>query len=239
MADNLNGNIQGGEQVPGAQMSEEEFAALKAAKLAKKKIRKKDDKGGLTITSLMDALTIMLVFLLVSIVSDPLNITQGEAMRLANATAEDSPASDTIAIAITKESILADQEHAVDIECIIEGSKCTKKDMGALNECEDDPTGDICNKKIEFKISKQDKENANPNSLVIVPLKKKLDKLVKRQIEQLEMRQNKKFEGIATLIVDKEIPFRLLTEVIYTAGRVGDPRRGGLAKFRFAVMKGQ
>ncbi len=238
MADNQNGK-QGEEHVPSAQMTEEEFAALKAAKLANNKIRKKSDEGGLTITSLMDALTIMLVFLLVSIVSDPLNITQGEAMRLANATAEDKPASDTIAIAITKESILADQEHTVDIECIIEGSKCTKKDMGALNECEDDPNGDICNKKVEFKISKQDKENANPNSLVIVPLKKKLDKLVKRQIEQLEMRQNKKFEGVATLIVDKEIPFRLLTEVIYTAGRVGDPRKGGLAKFRFAVMKGQ
>jgi hypothetical protein len=236
MADKQNGNADAG--FAGAQMTEEEFAAMKAAKLAKKKIRKKEPDKGLTITSLMDALTIMLVFLLVSIVSDPLNVSQGASMMLANALAEDKPASDTISIAITKEAILTDQEHAVDIECIIEGSKCTQKDMAALNECEENPAGDICNKKVEFKISKQDKENANPNSLVIVPLKKKLDKLVKRQIEQLEMRQNKKFEGVATLIVDKEIPFRLLTEVIYTAGRVGDPRKGGLAKFRFAVMKG-
>ena len=239
MADKQKSTTRDGGHIPVSEISEEELAARKAAKLAKRKGRKGSETVGLTITSLMDALTIMLVFLLVSIVSDPLSITQGEVMRLANAVAEDKPASDTIAIAITKQSIMTDQQHAVDIECIIEGSKCTKNDMGALNECEDDPTGDICNKKVEFKISKQDKENANPNSLVIVPLKKKLDKLVKRQIEQLEMRQNKKFEGIATLIVDKEIPFRLLTEVIYTAGRVGDPRKGGLAKFRFAVMKGQ
>jgi hypothetical protein len=221
----------------GVQLTDEELALRRAKKLAKRAGRRVEKEFGLTITSLLDALTIMLVFLLVSIVSDPLNIRQEEAMLLANAKAEEKPASDTITILVTKEGILADQKHIVDVECIISGSKCTKEDMDALNKCSDDPNGDICRRKVEFKISKQDKENANPNSLIIVPLKKALDKLVKRQIEQLEMRQNKKFDGVATLIVDKEIPFRLLTEIIYTAGRVGDARKGGLAKFRFAVMK--
>jgi hypothetical protein len=167
-----------------------------------------------------------------------LNIKQDDSMMMANSNAEEKPLSDSIPIVITKESILVDSEHAVDVECIIDGARCSRKDMKALNDCEKKPTGDICSKKVEFRVSKQDKENANASSLVIVPLKKKLDKLVKQQIEQLEMRQNKKFEGIATLVVDKEIPFRLLTEVIYTAGRVGDPRKGGLAKFRFAIMRG-
>ncbi|MBM4371292.1 MAG: biopolymer transporter ExbD [Deltaproteobacteria bacterium] len=237
MTDRENGSAPGEDVIPAATMSEEEFAALRAAKRASKKRRKPGKEGVLNITSLMDAMTILLVFLLVSMVSDPLNVKQDEAMRMARASSEDKPASDTITIQISKEFIIVDHEKVADIECIIEGSKCTRKDMGALNDCEANPAGDICNKKIEFKISKQDKENANPNSLVIVPLKKVLDKQVKRQIEQLEMRENKKFEGVATLIVDKEIPFRLLTEVIYTAGRVGDPRKGGLAKFRFAVMK--
>jgi hypothetical protein len=219
-------------------LSDQELKERQKAKNEKRMSKRKIDEMPMNITSLMDALTIMLFFLMTSIVNDPLNIKQDDAMMMATSNAEEKPASDSIPIVITKETILVDSEHAVDVECIIDGSRCSKKDMKALNDCEKKPNGDICSKKVEFRVSKQDKENANANSLVIVPLKKKLDKLVKQQIEQLEMRQNKKFEGVATLVVDKEIPFRLLTEVIYTAGRVGDPRKGGLAKFRFAIMRG-
>ena len=219
-------------------LSDDEIIKRRKEKSEKRAGKKKQEEMPLNITSLMDALTIMLFFLMTSIVNDPLNIKQDDAMVMALSNAEEKPASDSIAIVVTKETILVDSEIAADVECIIDGARCSRKDMKAFNECDRKPSGDICNKKVEFRVSKQDKENANANSLVIVPLKKKLDKLVKQQIEQLEMRQNKKFEGVATLVVDKEIPFRLLTEVIYTAGRVGDPRKGGLAKFRFAIMRG-
>lgn len=220
-----------------SELSEQDLAKRRADKKAKQ-VKRETSEMTLNITSLLDALTIMLFFLMTSIVNDPLNIKQDDAMVMALSNAEEKPASDSIAIVVTKENILVDSEIAADVECIIDGARCSRKDMKAFNECEKKPNGDICNKKVEFRVSKQDKENANASSLVIVPLKKKLDKLVKQQIEQLEMRQNKKFEGVATLVVDKEIPFRLLTEVIYTAGRVGDPRKGGLAKFRFAIMRG-
>ena len=49
----------------------------------KKGRRKKDGSDNLNINSMMDIMTILLVFLLVSITSDPLNIKQDKNLRLA------------------------------------------------------------------------------------------------------------------------------------------------------------
>ena len=43
--------------------------------------------------------------------------------------------------------------------------------------------------------------------------------------------QSKVFKGIAILIADKRIPFRLLSEVMYTAGQAE------YGNFKFAVIK--
>jgi len=85
-------------------------------------------------------------------------------------------------------------------------------------------------------VDKQDKEGANRDSMVIEPLRKALEQLVKSQMQQDED-LGRKFKGIVTLVVDKEVSYSLLMEVLYTAGRVGDAKRGGLSHFRFAIKK--
>ena len=223
--------------------------AKKAAAASKRSKRGGADKVSLTITSLLDIMTIMLVFLLVSVTSDPLNVKLGPEMQLAGGTADVVPSSDSIALQVTKIDIIVDSKKVVDVRCQIEGEACTMEDFEGLNRCEQDPeTGEgggqahegrndpICKKKVKFFVDKQDKEGANRDSMVIEPLRKALEQLVKSQMQQDED-LGRKFKGIVTLVVDKEVSYSLLMEVLYTAGRVGDAKRGGLSHFRFAIKK--
>ncbi len=208
----------------------------KAEAIARRKARLGEEKVGLTITSLMDIMTILLVFLIISATSDPLNVTQGLHLQLANSTADVTPKDDSIPIIITRAHIVLDNKAIVAVNCTIDGGECTEPDFEKLNKCEANPMDDICHKEIKFEVDKQDKEKSDPNSLIIEPLRKELDRLVKQQIQENEALQ-RKFKGIVTLVADKEIPFRLLMEVIYTAGKVGVRGKGGLSQFRFAIMK--
>ena len=78
------------------------------------------------------------------------------------------------------------------------------------------------------------KKGNNPASLLISPLK---DALVnEREKKKFIARYNKskkemQFKGLLTIIADKRIPFRLLTEVLYTAGQAE------YASYKFAVLK--
>ena len=209
---------------------------IKAEELARRRARTGEKKLELAITSLMDIMTIMLVFLLVSITSDPLNVKQDTFMQLANSTANVLPKDDSIPIVITKQHIVLDNKPIVTINCSIDKSECTPQDFEKLNDCEKNPTDEVCRKKVLFEIDKQDKEKSDSNSLIIEPLRKELDRLVKQQIAEDEA-LGRKFKGVVTLIADKQIPFRLLMEVIYTAGKVGVKGKGGLSRFRFAILK--
>jgi biopolymer transport protein ExbD len=204
--------------------------------ISRRKSRMSEEKVGLTITSLMDIMTILLVFLIISATSDPLNVTQGLHMQLANSTANVTPKDDSIPIVITRAHIVLDNKAVVSVLCTVDGGECTEADFSKLNKCEVEPSDEICQKEVKFEVDKQDKEKSDADSLIIEPLRKDLERLVKQQIQENEA-LGRKFKGIVTLVADKEIPFRLLMEVIYTAGKVGVRGKGGLSQFRFAIMK--
>ncbi len=210
--------------------------AKKEEAQARRLKRAGDEKVGLAITSLLDIMTIMLVFLLVSVTSDPLNVKLGADMQLAGSTADVTPTSDSIPITVTKQNIVLDNKSVVNVRCQIDGDECTDEDWEKLNRCEEKPGQDVCAKDFKFFVDKQDKEKSDRDSLVIEPLRKELDRVVKQQMEEDEA-LGRKFKGVVTLIADKEIPFRLLMEVIYTAGKVGVKGKGGLSHFRFAIKK--
>lgn len=247
MSDNL-------EPMGTQEMEEADLEAMERKKeqaASRRAKRNVEEKISLTITSLLDIMTIMLVFLLVSITADPLNVKLGADMQLAGSTAEVTPTSDSIAINVTKANIIVDSKKVVDIRCQIGGEACTEEDWEKMNRCEDarDP-GDatsgkapsdgrfdpICSKEVRFFVDKQDKEGASKDSMVIEPLRKALEQLVKRQMDEDEQ-LGRKFKGVVTLVADKEVPYSLLMEVLYTAGRVGVKGKGGLSQFRFAIKK--
>lgn len=187
---------------------------------APKKVRKKSRKGGrelsLNINSIMDIMTILLVFLMVSITSDPLAITQSDKLKLAKSTA-DYPPENSIPITVQADQILVDRKPVVKIDCTtVTGQQCQNQDYSEIGNT--------------YRIDKFHKKDQNDSSPRIEPLLKKLKEIVKMKKEE-DKAMDLTFKGIATVVVHSEIPFRILTEIVYTAGLAE------LSNLRFAILK--
>ena len=184
-----------------------------------KKERTKKDRSPkdspLNINSLMDIMTILLVFLLVSITSDPLSVKQDDFLMLAKSSANYNP-EDSVPITVTKQSIIVDHKSIVKVDCNRNGQICQPEDYKEVGN--------------SYTIGKSFKEDGNEASFLIEPLFKKLDELVKQQKEEAKELE-REFKAVATLVCDKEIPFRLIAEVVHTAGMAG------LGDLRFAIVK--
>ncbi len=202
----------------------------------KKKSQKKYEveEAKVTITSLMDIMTILLVFLMVSITSDPLNIQQNDDLTLAKSTAQTKP-KDSIPVTINKRAVLADQALVAEVACKLGAQRCRQEDRDRRVACRQ--PGAVCDpdelKRLDqmyFYIEDRFKEDGSDKSFLIEPLFKELEKLVKQQKQENEA-LGRTFAGTATMVCDKDIPFRLLTEAVYSAGRAG------LFDIRFAIIK--
>ncbi len=225
----------------------------------KKPRRKKRDADSLNINSMMDIMTIILVFLLVSVTSDPLSINQNTELRLANMAGgcgfekpKDGPPKaickrayrppdDSIPITVTKKTILVDnQDIDVQIDCkTMSGVACTEADLIKKFDCgqrAEDLTSEPCSadelrrlNKMEFYVDRRLKQGSSDDSFLIEKLGKNLEEKVK------EIRENKsddeRFVPAATIIADADIPFRVIAEVIYTAGMAK------LTDMRFALLQ--
>ncbi|MCB9727558.1 MAG: biopolymer transporter ExbD [Deltaproteobacteria bacterium] len=172
-------------------------------------------EGALNINSLMDIMTILLVFLLINITSDPLSITQDDYLTLAKSTADYNP-EDSVPITITKRNIIVDHKQIVKVDCASGGQVCQE--------------GDYTKEGNFYSVDKSFKEDGSESSFLIEPLEKKLSALVKQQKEEAK-ELNREFKAVATIISDRDIPFRLIAEVVHTAGMAG------LSDLRFAVVK--
>jgi len=181
--------------------SEEEEARIlaqraKIAKRNKRLARREQGKGGLNINSMMDMMTIILVFLIDSYGSNPIQVKGGADLIMPRSTTELSP-EDTLQITITRKSIVVGDKPVVAIK--------------------------------DGKVDKSQKRGGE-NSLHIQPLFEKLNDEVGRHKQMANLRKQK-FEGVVTIVADRTVPYRLVTEVMYTAGQAQ------LAKFKFAVIK--
>ncbi len=236
----------------GLSAHEQELQRRKAYKTQVRKARRvQEERRPLTITSLMDAMTILLVFLLVSITSDPLNVTQSDHLLLARSTVDFSPGDDSVPIMINKQHIIVDHQAVVQVDCTVDGRTCSdipsedgaertsipEGDIQALNYCQRDPAPADCTpeelarlNRIRFRIDESYKQDGDAEQFLIVPLLDRLQQVVKDQKEQ-SMLLGREFRGIATIIADRNIPFRMLAEVVHTAGMAE------LGDIRFAVIR--
>jgi len=185
-------------------------------KKARKPSRSNELKGGLNINSMMDIMTIMLVFLLVSITSDPLSIKQDDFLKIANSTV-DHKREDSVPITVTKQSIIVDHKKVVKVDCAKAGQICQGDDYKSPGNT--------------YSIGKSFKEDGSEASFMVEPLHKKLEEIVKQQKEEAK-ELGREFKPIATIICDHEIPYRIISEVVYTVGMAG------LSDLRFAIFKG-
>lgn len=98
---------------PAAEDVDSRWAAKRDAKKAARRNRELPDLP-LMITSLMDAFTIILCFLLKSYGTDPVNITQSTELRLPSSVSK-TPLVAATTIAITRTAILVDDNRVVDL----------------------------------------------------------------------------------------------------------------------------
>lgn len=159
--------------------------------------RYKMEDVGVTINSLMDAMTIILVFLLMNYSVDPLRIDSSDDLKLPASATELNPEA-SASVTVTANAIVVNDQLVVQIK---------------------DGTVD--------KAFKQGEET----SLQIQPLFEALNEEATRQ-KNIAQLSGGKFNGVLTVIAHQEIPYRLLTEVLYTAGQAE------FQKFKFAVLKG-
>jgi biopolymer transport protein ExbD len=174
--------------------------------MQKRKFRKIDrrtrefEPDSLKITSLMDAMVIILCFLLKSYASDPVNIQQSDVLTLPSSKAKD-PLERAVVIAITSQAILVDDAKVVDLR------------QGAV-----DPS------------NKRD----GATGFFIEPLYQALqNSMQKAKAMRQRNPQAVTSIGMAMILGDYRINYRLLSEVLYTAGQAEFNR------FKFAVVKGK
>ena len=176
-------------------------------------------EGALNINSLMDIMTILLTFLLVSITSDPWNVKQNQYMQLAESTVDRDP-QDSIAILVTKRAIVVDEEDTVPVTCTTAcGRQCrTDEDYGKDNN--------------RYFIDKAWKEDSSESAFLVPKLLKKLTEELKVSRDtHADFNREGEFKAITTIICDKDIPYRIIAEVVHTAGNAG------IDQLRFAIMR--
>lgn len=169
----------------------------KAQAKARKARRDVELPGGVTITSLMDAMFIILVFLLMNYSIDPLRVDGSEDLKLPPSTTDINPAP-SAALTVSAKGIVFNDKLIVPIK--------------------------------DGQIDKQYKAGEE-NSLQIQLLFDELYAEAQRQ-KNVSQLTGGKFDGVLTIIAHQETPYRLITEVLYTAGQAE------FQKFKFATIKG-
>lgn len=163
-----------------------------------KRRRRHNERATLMITSLMDAFTIILCFLMKSFGSDPVQIRQSDELMLPRTSEDQKGLEDAIVIAVSKRAIMVQDNKVADLR------------DGSVDES-----------------LKRD----GADGLLINPL---LDSLKERvqHLKMLAARTNRPFEGMALVVADSKTSYRLLTEVLYTAGQAE------FEKFKFVAAEG-
>jgi biopolymer transport protein ExbD len=193
--------------------SEDEIVAFE--KKDRKGPRAGDDTSDLNINSMMDMITILLVFLLVTLTSDPLSIKQDDFLLLAKSTVDYNP-QDSVPVTLTKNKIIVDNKAVVKVDCSVGGQVCQREDYKRNDAF--------------YSVDKSFKEDGDEKSFMIEPLHKSLEQIVKQQKEEAK-ELGREFKPVATIICDGNIPFRLIAETVYTSGMAG------LSELNFAIIK--
>jgi len=157
-----------------------------------------EESTDLNLIPIMGLFTAMVLYLLKSYASDPVNIKPGPEIRLPTSTTKLIPQK-AVQVAISDKIVLVNDKLVARVE--------------------------------NGRVAKRYKKNEDEKQLLIEPLKKALDAEAER--EKLFAKNNKKVEfgGMLTVIADKRTPFRLLTEVLYSAGQAE------YGSYKFAVLK--
>jgi flagellar biogenesis protein FliO len=172
------------------------------AQKRRKKVQRDEMKQvELNLMPMLALFTILLCYLLKNYSSDPAVIKPAQGTELPRSTTTLSP-QESVQVVISDRVILVGDQKVAIVK--------------------------------DGRVAAEFKKNNNPASMYIEPLYTALKKAADKQKMIAKYNKKKKelaFQGLLTVVADKRIPFRLLTEVLFTAGYAE------YGQYKFAVLK--
>ncbi len=165
----------------------------------RKRHRREEEEANvdLNINSLLDILSVILVFLLKSYSSNTVQIKPSVDLQ-APFSRSSVPPQESTAITVTLKNVLVNDSPVIKLT-----------------------TGQV------------PENSLSSGGYLIDPLFAKLQEEVDHQQKIAKYNKNAEFKGIVTIIADRNVPFKLLTQVMYTAGQAT------YSRFKFAVIKSE
>ena len=198
----------------GSAPTEEQLQRIQYKKKMRAKRRKEREAEGeisdLNITPMMDMMTIILVFLLKSYSASGIAMTASGDISPPISTTR-WPPKDTVAITITR--------------CAPDSRHTCQPGEGAVFVNEKQVLSYLGD-----KIPGEFKENGE-TGLLIHPLLTALSNEVEKSKKIAMWNAAAPFTGEVSIIADRKMPYRMLTEILYTAGQAE------LSKYRFVVIQ--
>ena len=177
--------------------------ARKKYRLLKRTIPEGEEIGHLNITPMMDMMTILLIFFLKNFAVSVENVNLGEDLMLPRSSTQIKP-HQAVQVTITKRAILVESGDRQDqVASVKDGAVDSSVKPEGLS------------------------------SFLISPLLTLLQKHATR-LKRLEKiyGEKMKFKGEVVIIADQTTPYRLISEILYTAGQAE------YGKYRLMVLKG-
>jgi biopolymer transport protein ExbD len=200
------------------EISDEQRQRMLFKKILRTKRRKEREAAGeikeLNITAMMDMMTIILVFLLKSYSATSVNMASSGDVAPPISTTRLAPR-DTVAITVTRCTPPKTGESAKPCHAgqgaVLVGDK-------TVLSYEDD--------RIPARY-----KGGDENGVLVQPLLDALKREVDRQKYVAQYNPSSPFTGELSIVGDRNMPYRMLTEILYTAGRAE------LDSYRFVVIK--
>ncbi len=196
--------------------------------------RKPMNTPPLSITSLTDAVTLLLVYLLKTFATNPIEV-KDSAIELPRSVCRPDPGSGQR----ERENGIPPRDGCGEVQettiVMITGPKMKRLVNGQQLVVDNVPRIAVNSEPVleldpkTYRVPDSFKD-ASSGGWVINPLRDALRR-AKELKEVGAMRDGKKFDGKVIILADKETPYRVLSEVLVTCGE------SGFADFRFAVIK--
>jgi len=162
--------------------------------MALKQARRREVEDGLNITSMMDMMTIILVFLLKSYSTQDISVAPSEDLELPVSSVKKAPEV-AVNVVVSKKNIVVDGVPVLNLEHVPD---------------EDNPG----QKKLQVP---EDERNGQLIESLLDELSKKAE--TAKDLGQQTGSDDHSFKGRLLIQCDKKLPFEVLRQVMYTAGQ--------------------
>lgn len=187
---------------------------LKARMLKRRRMRSGvDNTAAPSITSLLDVVTIILVYFIKSFAVSPISV-QDPSVELPKSISREHVQSAVV--------VMVTGQRRIDVE-----------DAPASHVVKSIPTI-VVDDKVVAQLdpdSYRVPENLKKNGYVIVPLLRELLNVRKNQQTKQALTHGEGFSGKVVVVADKHTPYRVLTDILVTCGEAG------FGDFKFAIAK--